>query len=309
MKEYLYVVIILNYNSYSDSILAAKSVIGYARTEDYLICIADNASTNKYEMKNLQSVDLKNTIIFSNKNNFGYAKGNNEAIRHIKSLYKFKYIVIMNPDVTLIENSIDEMIEQIEKENNSKIVGGQPLVWNYRYSNNAKNQINIGRVPTYFDMYISSLCLFRILFKKRWKKTNYINEMPYANKIKYHVPSGAFFIIDVKVFSSIDLFDEDTFLFGEERIIGYKLKKMGYQMLFMPQYKVKHVHGKSTNSSRFNVKKSTLQFSIQSRKVYLNKYVKVGTIMTYAIIINAYIDYYIRKIFALYYRLKLLRSS
>ena len=50
--------------------------------------------------------------------------------------------------------------------------------------------------------------------------------MPYYNNITFEVPSGAFFLINTDIFKMVGLFDEGTFLYGEENILGYKIKEI-----------------------------------------------------------------------------------
>lgn len=297
MKNYLYVVVILNYNSCVDSIKAANSVNKYSKGNNYLICIADNSSTNEDEVINIEKEKLENTIVYRMTENSGYAKGNNNAIKYLKNICTFDYIVIMNPDVSIIkESTIEEMINRLEQFDDGNFIGGQPLVWNYRYGNNAEMQMNIRKVPNYSDLIITAFFPYRLIFRKRWLDITYLNKRPYANEIVYHVPSGAFFIIKADKFFELDMFDDETFLYNEEIILGYKIQQRGYKLIFMPDYKVKHVHGKSIQSDRYSRSKNALNFEKQSRNVYLKKYLKKSNAQINYIMCLLHLDYYLRNV-------------
>ena len=53
----------------------------------------------------------------------------------------------------------------------------------------------------------------------------YYKERPYERLIDFEVPSGCFFIIKTDAFMKVGMFDERTFLYAEEIILGYKLKE------------------------------------------------------------------------------------
>ena len=177
-KNYKYGVIILNYNTANDAVEAAKSVISNSQNDDYIICIADNASTKSGERNILKNIKLKNTVVCLLDKNNGYACGNNEAFKWIRKSYNFKYTVIMNPDVIInSKNLIDELIEEVELEDED-IIGAQPLVNNIGCGINPEEQINIRRVASYSDCLMNSFWLFKRIFKKKYYKTIYKSNMP-----------------------------------------------------------------------------------------------------------------------------------
>ena len=138
-------VVILNYNSTLASINAAESVV-HNTSGNYMICIADNHSkTTELELLKKYKNDKVITLFFNS--NMGYAKGNNSAITQLSEVYNFKYIVIMNPDITICNKyTINEMINYLEKENDERVIGVSPLVWNYRYTDDPRMQTSAMRI-------------------------------------------------------------------------------------------------------------------------------------------------------------------
>ncbi len=293
-----YAVIILNYNTIEDAVNAAKSVIDNARTDDYVICIADNASSKMEDRKRLQSISLHHTITCQLEKNDGYAKGNNKAIDHLLKTYAPQYVVIMNPDVFLLESgTIEGLIDGFEEEG---AVGGQPLVWNCHYGDDPTIQQNIRKVPDYKDLRILMLKPLRFFHGKRYREFVYADQMPYKEHIRYYVPSGAFFILRTDVFQEIGLFDDHTFLYYEEHILGYKLRQKGLELLFMPEYKVRHEHGKSTGSNRFMFNKKTSDIGMESALYYAEKYVGISEKQKrHLIILHSINNFMMRMLFSL----------
>lgn len=294
LKSVRYAVLILNYNTIDDAIRASHSVIENAENDNYVICIADNASSNQNDRDKLASLSESKIITTQLSSNGGYAKGNNDAIKYVLKTYDPKYIVVMNPDVFLIEKgTIEKLIERIENEG-YPVIGGQPLVWNFHYGNDPRIQQNIRKVQNAFDVCLTSFYPLRFIFSKRYKDITFLDKIPYEKEIRYHVPSGAFFVIQKDVFEKIGMFDENTFLYYEEHILGYKLKSHGYMMLFVPSLVVKHEHGKSTGFSRLSVSKYGMKATLDSKLYYLNEYLKKGRMTSLTVKVLTYMDFFLK---------------
>ncbi len=288
-----YGVVILNYKTPKYSLLAAESVINSSVNENFQICIVDGGSNDIESNEILGKCLLKNTNVVFLKENKGYAHGNNEGAKYLIKNYNPKYIVIMNPDVEItIKGTIEGVISEIER--NENVVGGQPLVNTPARSIEPNCQINIRRVFEYKDCLIDSAKLLKIIFRKRYEKLLYLNDMPYMKPIRYQVPSGAFFIINSEWFQKIGMFDEDTFLYNEELILGYKLSQMNKEMILVPDFMVIHEGGKSTGSGENKVSIFSFKEHLKSIDIYLNKYLKVPKIKRKIVQLLALINYYLK---------------
>lgn len=290
MDKVLYAVIILNYNTIDDAIAAAESVKKAAITSNFVVCIADGLSTQEQDRKRCKNLLEENIITVCLNKNSGYASGNDQAIAFVREKYNPQYYVIMNPDVIVLnEGTIEGMIARIEK-SGENVVGGQPLVWNCYYGDDARTQQNIRCVPSYADLCVLSNLLLKTICKKRYRKFTYANEMPYEKEICYRVPSGAFFIIKADVFEGIGLFDENTFLYYEEHILGKKLENLDKNLLFMPQFIVRHEHGKSTGNNRYKVNKFADKCGKQSRNYYAKQYLECNKAQILILDILSYLN-------------------
>ena len=279
MKKIRYAVIILNYNTAEDCYLAVESIRKAALCEEYRICIVDSGSTNNGEKNKLKKLEAEDVEVLLLNNNVGYAQGNNEGIKFLLNKYDFQYTVIMNPDV-IIEQSgtIDGLIDSLCRYDEN-VVGVQPLVAGMDTDILAEMQVNIRKVFTYSDMLVNSSWVLKRIFKEKYKRSLYLQERPYTKEILFEVPSGAFFIIKTDAFENVGFFDEDTFLYVEELILGYKLKKIGKMFLLDPKFKVLHYQGKSTQAHQGKITKKTEDFAMNSKEIYFRKYLKVNSLM------------------------------
>ena len=70
--------------------------------------------------------------------------------------------------------------------------------------------------------------------------------------------AGSFFIIRNKVFEEIGFFDEKTFLYFEEDIIGKKISEKGYKVAVLNNCKFQHMEAVSVKRSMNYLKKYRL---------------------------------------------------
>lgn len=270
-KEVLYAAIILNYNTAENAIQAAESIIEKSTTNSRMICIADGGSTKQNDIYLLQNYhhDSVETVIFSR--NEGYAKGNNQAVEYVLSRYNPDYLLIMNPDIILdTAGGVERLIDLIQKD--PMAIGGQPLVYNIETPLPAERQVQIRRVRSYPDVLIQNSGRFQKYFQKRNARFIYEEEMPYKGLIPYEVPSGAFFIIKTDTFLKVGMFDPQTFLYGEEEMLGFKIKAMGKHFLLDCNSIALHYQGKSTGAHNGKVTTFSRKCLIDSERIYIRDY-------------------------------------
>ena len=282
MKQLLYGVIILNYNTSDDCKKAIDSVENCSTSDDYMICVVDGGSSKEGEGRAVTALSENDDHVISlvlNENK-GYAFGNDEGFKALEKEYHFKYTVIMNPDVIVnTKGMIEDIIEGIERENREdpkeRIIGGQPLVSSVGSPHPANEQINIRTVFSYRDFLISNFWLTRRTHKNTFEAMTYVKERPYKEHLRYEVPYGAFFVIRTDIFKEIGLFDPDTFLYAEEFILGYKVKQLNKTFMLFPEYIVDHYQGKASGSHG-GMSIRTLKNTMDAVSVYMRKYLKVS---------------------------------
>jgi hypothetical protein len=79
---------------------------------------------------------------------------------------------------------------------------------------------------------------------------------------------GSFFVIKNNVFKQIDYFDENTFLFCEERILAKKLKDFGFKQAV--HFESFHLHDHSNKKNNLKQKINDYNTLLKSR-IYFNK--------------------------------------
>lgn len=239
MDKYISVgVIILNYNSSELTIRCAESIFRVCKFKKFRIYIVDNCSTDQ-SMEKLNDVygNHEDVEIIQSKVNGGYSYGNNIGLQRAVA-DGCSYIAIANPDTYLINDAISILVDALEKNNDSSIAGP------FLQQPNSMGQFT--RIPL---NYYSSIWEKGILRKIKRKKTKSMRNHEWDGKsfIKFDgMVAGCFFVVNASDIKRMDYFDDDFFLYYEEDVLAYKMKKIERKSIIDTSAKVYHDHAAST---------------------------------------------------------------
>ena len=204
-------VLILNYVDYETTLELVDRIKNYDNVDH--ICIVDNASPNDSFEQLKHTCSEKISVIATPKNG-GYGYGNNYGIRFLSESYKSKFILLCNPDV-IFEN---EIVEQLEcfLENNSSYVIAAPFMLD---RNGIKQKNTAFKIGSLFN-YIMS---FGMIYSKTFKAGEYPSITNNNSTVMdVEAVAGSLFMFDVKKMIENTMFDENVFLYCEERMLGMK---------------------------------------------------------------------------------------
>jgi len=248
-------IIILNYNTYYETIKCIESIIKTIDISTIRIYIIDNASQNDSLKILNEKYSLKPFIkIIISKINGGYSSGNNIGIDACLA-DGINYAIISNNDVIFTENAIQDMYDFISRTNNVIVVGPRiiDLNSNYQKSITLKKQSYIG-----------------FLFQNSFFESK-IKELSTSNPFEVYTVSGCCFVADLKKFKEIGAFDKSTFLYNEENILGVQIEKSYYKVIYFPKTTVIHAHGGTTGKNNMLINTEFMKSSLYYWKEYRRK--------------------------------------
>jgi O-antigen biosynthesis protein len=232
-------IVIVNYNvrEHLDACLAS---IFKSNKDKYKIeiFVVDNNSIdgssifirNKYPSINL----------IDNDNNLGFAKANNIALRKVKG----EYILILNPDTILEEETFNKLINFCRENKNVGAISSKLI--------QANGKLDLACKRSFPSL---SVALPRILgLSKIFPKSKFFGKynLSFLDENKtYEVDAicGAFMFIPKFVLDRVGLFDEDYFMYGEDLDLCFRIKNAGYKIVYFPEIKTVHLKGESTRKS------------------------------------------------------------
>ena len=167
-----------------------------------------------------------------NKENLGFSKANNMAIREAKG----EYILLLNPDTVVAEDTLRGVVGFMDEHPET---GGAGV----RMHNGDGTLAPESRraIPTPFVAARKMLG-----FTKRY----YMSYLPWDEAARIEVVSGAFMMLRRKAIDQVGLLDEDFFMYGEDIDLSYRLLKDGWQNWYLP-FDIVHYKGQSTEKSDF----------------------------------------------------------
>lgn len=205
------------------------------------IYVADNNSTD-------DSIDfLKNNFpevkIVQNSINGGYAKGYNDALKHIDA----DVYALVNSDIEVTKDWLKPVIQQFKANKNTVVI--QPKLLDYKDKDKFEYA---GAAGGFVDFMGYPYCRGRI-FMELEKDVH-----QYDDVSNIFWASGACFFIKANVFHQLNGFDEDYFAHQEEIDLCWRIQNEGYNIKCVGTSKVYHVGGATLRES--NPHKTYLNF-------------------------------------------------
>lgn len=223
-------IVIVNYNVKHYVEQCLRSVYAAADGIDMEVFVVDNASTDG-SVSYLREYFPKVNYI-ENKQNLGFSKANNVAIRQAKG----EYVLLLNPDTVISKNVLHECIDFADSHQKTGAIG-------VRMHNEDGTVAPESRrsVPTPWI----ALCKY-LGYSRRY----YMGWLPWDQPARIEVVSGAFCFLRHKALVEVGLLDEDYFMYGEDIDLSYHLLRHGYENWYLP-LDIVHFKGRSTIKTSF----------------------------------------------------------
>lgn len=275
-------IVVLTYNSWSETELCVKSILDLNTTINYNIYLVDNCSTIEPTKKIIDFTKQENIKYIRTKSNRGYSAGNNIGI---SAALKdgCDYFLISNNDVEFKNNVIEKLLTFIQSHNNVGIVAPKIIL-----GSGETQETNMGCKMTLSGKYkyILRKTPLKAISKKFLLKFR-VDIDKESDPVKVFAVSGCYFLISKECIDRIGMFDEHTFLFQEENIIGCKMEKQGLDTYIIPSIYVVHHHGQTTKST----KALAFIYATQSEIYYCKKYLNANALLLLPLYIFRTLEY------------------
>ncbi|MCO5249292.1 MAG: glycosyltransferase [Chitinophagales bacterium] len=234
-------IVIVNYNVKYFLHQTLNSVFKSVVDFEYEVFVVDNASVD-------DSVEMIKTVfpqvrLIESKENLGFSKGNNLAIRKSQA----EYILLLNPDTVIQEDTLQQVVDFMDKHQDAGAVGVKMYDGGGHFLPESKRGFPSPKVAFYKMFGLSKL------FPQSKEFGTY--HLTYLDKDEIHevdVLSGAFMLLRKRVLNEVGLLDEDYFMYGEDIDLSYKVVKAGYKNYYYPHASIIHFKGESTKKGSLN---------------------------------------------------------
>tara|TARA_B100000029_G_scaffold93098_1_gene83050 strand:- start:71 stop:1111 length:1041 start_codon:yes stop_codon:yes gene_type:complete len=217
--ESLVSIIILNYNA-GKLLLNCVESIKKSKYNNLEIIVVDNISSDNSQTECKEKFpDIK---LIQNDENFGYCEGNNIGIRNAKG----EYIIILNPDTIVEENSINELVSAYKKIGDGLF---QPKILSLHEEDILQSTGNM--------IQIFGFGFAKDKGEKNTKQEEKIEKIGYA--------SGTCLFTSKRIFEKIGYFDKFLFLYHDDLDLGWRAAQIGINSYYVPKSKIFHVESYS----------------------------------------------------------------
>ena len=218
-------IVILNWNgkAYLEQFLPSVCKTSY---NNYKLVVADNASNDaSVDFLKKGYPDIELTLL---PENFGFAKGYNEALKNINA----DYYVLLNSDVEVERDWLQPMVQLLEQDASNAAC--QPKLLSFKNKNIFEYAGGAGGWLDLFGYPFSRGRVFDISEKDAGQ---------YNNTQQVFWASGAALMIKSHVYHQMGGFDAFFFAHQEEIDLCWRMQLAGYKVYCCPQSVVYHVGG------------------------------------------------------------------
>lgn len=239
-------VIIINFNTENITSECLDSILKNTKNLNYEIIVIDNASNDgSYQKLTQKYAKYKVLSFIKNKNNLGFSKANNIGCANAKG----KYLLFLNSDTQIYGNILKEMTDWMRK--NKKTAVATCALKN----KDGSLQGSGGYFPTLLKVFSWMFFIEDIPFLDKLikpfhpvhAKSPFYKGLNQFKKIRNQDwVTGAFFLTKKDVFEKAGRFDEDYFMYTEEVDLCYRIKQLGFNVMYLPEWEIVHLGGASS---------------------------------------------------------------
>ena len=254
--------VILNYNDPHTTIKLVDNIKTYNSITN--IVIVDNCSTDESYTILTKVADEKVHVIKTDRNG-GYGYGNNKGVKYAYDVLGAQYIAIANPDVEFSEQCFSSLISALVEDPRCGAVGPISL----DTQRNLSKSIAWKQPSIVIEALTSSVLLSR-MFKSA---THYKPEYIFSHRLTCEVDviPGSFLVVNADQFLSVGMYDEDVFLYCEEKILSRKYASKGIKTKLVTNADYIHQHSITINKNISNcIKRKDIW--LNSKKKFIDDY-------------------------------------
>jgi len=229
----------------------------------YEILVVDSDSC--VETRNVVTEEFSGIKLISFKYNIGYTKGVNEAIGNSTG----EYLLILNPDIVILKNTIEKMNKYIDSHSGIGMVG--PKLLNF----DGTTQNSCFRFYSLLTILYRRSFFGRIPFLKQTLDNFLLKDKDLSKITEVEWLMGSAIMIRREALKKVGIMDERFFLYMSDVDWARRFWENGYGVAYFPESEFYHYHQRTSKGHLglldIFFKKETRQH-IKDAIKYFNKY-------------------------------------
>ncbi len=236
------------------------------------IIVIDNASDDgSVEFLKEKFPQVK---LIVNQKNLGFGKANNIGLKQATG----KYILLINPDTIVAEDTFEKMIQFFETNKNVGLAGCKIL------NPDGTLQLACRRsFPGPWTSFTKVTGLSSLFPKSKLFARYNLTYLDENQSYEVDAISGSFMMMRREVYRKVGGFDEQFFMYGEDLDLCYRVQKAGFKIYYVHTTQIIHYKGESTKRSSLDETKVFYNAMHLFVKKHLSSSFLVGLILRSAI--------------------------
>lgn len=216
-------IIIVNYKSKDLLERCVSAVFKNVKGVSFEVIVVNNDEKNpSLALPFTKGEDIK---IINSGENLGFGKACNKGAKKAQG----RVLLFLNPDTEIVSENIQLILKEFNSQAKQGIIGPKLLT-----GGSKTQEWSAGVEVTLFDIIKNNLGFFAS--KKIWES---------KRKISCAWVSGAALFIRQDLFQKLGGFDEKFFMYFEDIDLCRRARQAGSQVIYYPDFKVRHLGGKS----------------------------------------------------------------
>lgn len=207
---------------------------------DFEVFVVDNNSADG--TAEMVKNDYPKVKLIANKENYGFASANNQAIK----LAGGRYVLLLNPDMRLFDDTLSRMVSWADSHDKAWVIGCRLI------DESARIIKQVRRFPALVDQLAIILKIPHIF--PAVLNRYLMNDFDYSKSASVDSIRGGFFMIRREAINKVGLLDERYFLWFEEVDYCRRVKQVGGQIWYMPTAECIDLMGQSFKQVNLAVK-------------------------------------------------------
>lgn len=296
-------VVIVNYNVKHFLEQCLLSIEKAKHNLNIEVIIVDNASVDGSQ--SMIKKKFKDVLLIENNRNLGFGRANNQGLK----IARGKYILILNPDTLIQEDTLQVLKNFLDEHPDVSAVGCKLINPDGSFQVSSRRSI-----PTPWVAFTKISGLSRIFPRTKIFGRYNLTYISPDIECEVDILSGSLMMIRHDIIKQVGYFDEDYFMYGEDIDLCYRIKKAGGKIYYTPKTKAIHYKGESTKKGEFsyitNFYSSMLIFIDKHFKDHYSVFIKM--MLKAGIYLRAFIAYFnsiLKNIASILFDLLLIISS
>ena len=199
------------------------------------IIVIDNCSTDG-SLAYLQPA-FPTVKFIANTENLGFSKANNQGWRMAGG----DYILFLNPDTILSEDSLQQSLAAMERQPGTGALGIRMIDGSGQYLPESKRGLPGAKASFYKLSGLARLFPTSPVFARY-----YLGHLSSTQSQEVEVLAGAYMLVRKTVLEATGGFDERFFMYGEDVDLSYRILQAGYKNWYLADSTIIHFKGEST---------------------------------------------------------------